>query len=411
MRKMGEEVYVVAKYDYQAQESQELDIKKNEKLLLLDDSKDWWKVQNSQHQAGFVPSNFVKKCKPSLLTSLKNTLGRRKGSDAKLTLASGHGAVKNGDSSDVHTYSDQACDVLPRIAKYAYQAQQADEISLEKGERIMVLEKSSDGWWKGRKDNNEMGWFPSNYVDTEDPDQRTYANPPETSSGLSTTKCHHPCVETVVTLYPYTSSNSEELSFEKDETLEIVEKPPIDPDWWKARNQKGEIGLVPRNYVQTLSTDSGFQQPTPESQSNSSLSGQSQGASSRTPSGGTSAGVIKTRLNLSGPFADKVWFYGNITRAECEHMLNSYGEDGDFMIRESESNIGHYTVTLKATPRNKHFKVSIENGTFCIGQQTFDSLDDLVEHYKNHPIYRHQREKLYLIRAFISPTEPPDEGI
>ena len=78
MKKMGEEVYVIAKYDYTAQDSQELDIHKNEKLLLLDDSKHWWKVQNAKNQAGFVPSNFVKKAKPSILTSLKNTLGRRK---------------------------------------------------------------------------------------------------------------------------------------------------------------------------------------------------------------------------------------------------------------------------------------------------------------------------------------------
>ncbi len=344
--KMSEEVYVVAKYDYQAQDSQELDIRKNEKLLLLDDTKHWWKVQNTNHQSGFVPSNFVKKAKPSILTSLKNTLGRRKGSDTRLALGpSAHGAVKNGDSGDAGCFTDQTCDANPRIAKYAYQAQQADEISLEKGERVMVLEKSSDGWWKGRKENNEMGWFPSNYVDMEDPDQRTYANPPDSSGSLSTTMCHK--VETVVTLYPYVSCNSEELSFEKDETLEIVEKPPIDPDWWKARNQKGEVGLVPRNYVQTLSTDSGFQQTTPESQSNSSLSGQSQGASSRTPSGGTSGGIIKTRLNLSGPFADKTWYYGNITRAECEHMLNTCARDGDFIIRDSESNVSTILLPIQ----------------------------------------------------------------
>lgn len=42
--KSGDEVYVVAKYDYVAQGSQELDLRKNEKLILLDDSKHWWKV-------------------------------------------------------------------------------------------------------------------------------------------------------------------------------------------------------------------------------------------------------------------------------------------------------------------------------------------------------------------------------
>lgn len=63
--------YVVAKYDYAAQGAQELDLRKNERYLLLDDSKHWWKVQNSRNQAGYVPSNYVKKEKPSLFDSIK----------------------------------------------------------------------------------------------------------------------------------------------------------------------------------------------------------------------------------------------------------------------------------------------------------------------------------------------------
>lgn len=63
--------HVVAKYDYAAQGPQELDLRKNERYLLLDDSKHWWKVQNSRNQAGYVPSNYVKKEKPSLFDSIK----------------------------------------------------------------------------------------------------------------------------------------------------------------------------------------------------------------------------------------------------------------------------------------------------------------------------------------------------
>lgn len=58
--------YVVAKYDYTAQGAQELDLRKNERYVLLDDSKHWWRVQNARSQAGYVPSNYVKKDKPSL---------------------------------------------------------------------------------------------------------------------------------------------------------------------------------------------------------------------------------------------------------------------------------------------------------------------------------------------------------
>ncbi|CAG2170444.1 unnamed protein product [Oppiella nova] len=75
--KSGEEVVVIAKYDYSAQGSQELDLKKNERLVLLDDSKHWWKVLNSRNQSGFVPSNYVKREKPSLFDSIRKRVRKK----------------------------------------------------------------------------------------------------------------------------------------------------------------------------------------------------------------------------------------------------------------------------------------------------------------------------------------------
>ena len=43
---MAEEVHVVVKYDYRAADDRELDIRKNEKLMVLDRTGNWWKVQN-----------------------------------------------------------------------------------------------------------------------------------------------------------------------------------------------------------------------------------------------------------------------------------------------------------------------------------------------------------------------------
>ncbi len=36
---------------------------------------------------------------------------------------------------------------------------------------------------------------------------------------------------------------------------------------------------------------------------------------------------------------EKPWFYGAITRAECDNLLNQYGQDGDFLVRSSETNV------------------------------------------------------------------------
>lgn len=36
---------------------------------------------------------------------------------------------------------------------------------------------------------------------------------------------------------------------------------------------------------------------------------------------------------------EKHWFYGSITRSECDNLLNQYGQDGDFLVRSSETNV------------------------------------------------------------------------
>uniref|UniRef100_A0A9J8AJ40 NCK adaptor protein 2a n=1 Tax=Cyprinus carpio carpio TaxID=630221 RepID=A0A9J8AJ40_CYPCA len=78
---MTEEVIVIAKWDYTAQQDQELDIRKNERLWLLDDSKTWWRVRNTSNRTGYVPSNYVERKnslkKTSLVKNLKDTLAQR----------------------------------------------------------------------------------------------------------------------------------------------------------------------------------------------------------------------------------------------------------------------------------------------------------------------------------------------
>lgn len=36
---------LIAKFDYESKESNELDLKKNERLILIDNSKNWWLVK------------------------------------------------------------------------------------------------------------------------------------------------------------------------------------------------------------------------------------------------------------------------------------------------------------------------------------------------------------------------------
>ncbi|XP_049870256.1 cytoplasmic protein NCK1 [Pectinophora gossypiella] len=354
--------YVVAKYDYAAQGAQELDLRKNERYLLLDDSKHWWRVQNARSQSGYVPSNYVKKEKPSLFDSIKKKV--KKGSGSK-TLPSNSSPVRGGGGGGPDSPGARRVEPTEAlgtaVVKYNYQAQQPDELSLTKGTRILILEKSNDGWWRGQYQAH-TGWFPSNYTseegDAEDP-VHTYAMAENV-------------LDIVVALYSFTSNNEQELSFEKGDRLEIIERPPSDPEWYRARDSRGQLGLVPRNYLQELADY--LTQPYSEP-------GEAGGA------GG------------GGGCAGRAWYYGAITRGHCDALLNQHGHDGDFLIRDSETNVGDFSVSLKAPGRNKHFRVHVEGNMYCIGQRKFPALDQLVQHYQRAPIYTNkQGEKLYLVR-------------
>jgi hypothetical protein len=45
----------------------------------------------------------------------------------------------------------------------------------------------------------------------------------------------------------------------------------------------------------------------------------------------------RKQFRISGPLAEKDWYYGKITRQECEELLKKFAQEGDFIIRDSES--------------------------------------------------------------------------
>lgn len=383
--------YVVAKYDYAAQGAQELDLRKNERYLLLDDSKHWWRVQNSRNQSGYVPSNYVKKEKPSLFDSIKKKV--KKGSGSKTLPNCSPSRQIESPTMSRRLPPDPSEAIGSAIVKYNYQAQQPDELSLTKGTRILILEKSNDGWWRGQS-GNSVGWFPSNYT-TEDCDN---------DGEIHTYAMAENVLDIVVALYSFTSNNDQELSFEKGDRLEIVDRPASDPDWYKARNNQGQVGLVPRNYLQELNDYLATPyRNTSAGNGNAGTNGGNSGGNAGDSMERRNEGNNKPsqpsqpieRPNLAG----KSWYYGAITRSQCDTVLNGHGHDGDFLIRDSETNMGDYSVSLKAPGRNKHFRVHVEQNMYCIGQRKFHSLDQLVDHYQRAPIYTNkQGEKLYLVR-------------
>ncbi|KAG8143007.1 hypothetical protein E2320_000290 [Naja naja] len=136
----------------------------------------------------------------------------------------------------------------------------------------------------------------------------------------------------VVVLHDYESTHEGDLVLRKGEQLRIVEETG---EWWKAQSlATGQVGFIPYNFVAN-------------------------------------------------------WFFKNLSRKDAERRLLTAGNThGAFLIRESESTKGSFSLSVRDFDQNqgevvKHYKIrNMDNGGFYISPRiTFDSLHSLVEHY------------------------------
>jgi len=374
---MEEQAIAVAKYDYTAEGQGELSIRKNEKLTVIDDTQLWWKVQNEKSVSGYVPSNYLArkdsvKGKKNIVKTIKEKLNTKKTNEVESPQADLQSPKLKGGGKVL----------MVGTAKFKYIPQRDDEIELSKGDTVMILEMEHDGWCRGES-NGKVGWLPFNYLQKSEP-QGEQASPSEYADPNDVMDKQIICK--VRTLYPFNSQSSEELSFEKDSILEIVDKPKDDPDWWQARKSSGEIGLVPRNYVDEIVSPVLTPGPAKPKQ------GSNFPALSSSP-----AKAPPRDLDVNGKFNDRPWYHGSLKRQECENVLRTHGEDGQYLVRNSESKPGDFSLSMKAPDRMKHFKITHTEDQYVIGQRSFDSMDSLISHYEKAPIYTTEAgQKMYL---------------
>ncbi|XP_014047861.1 GRB2-related adapter protein [Salmo salar] len=148
-----------------------------------------------------------------------------------------------------------------------------------------------------------------------------------------------------VAVFSFRATERDELSFQKGEILKVTEMDE-DPNWMMAELH-GRRGYVPENYISLL--------PHP-------------------------------------------WFAGRVSRQQAEQRLR-WEERGVFLVRESESSPGEFSVSVSYGDMVEHFLVLEGLGQYCVWEETFTSLNRLVDFYRSHSIA--QERTVYL-------TEPPD---
>ena len=248
----------VAQFAWQARNTRELSISKSEHLTVIDGSGQWWKVRNDRGGVGFVPSNYVKELPlladpriqsaPAKFSKIGNLVNPAPDeivitADQRTQLARDDEPGRMYQQTDLQKQIQNGLSLnIKALAKFKFTSRREDELPLEKGDEIIILEKEADGWWRGRK-GTRIGWFPFNYV--QEIDESVQVKPQQPPAEKSV-------ICSVVALYAFNSGIDEELVFQKGEQMDIVDQPADDPDWWEACKSDGSTGLIPRNYVEVV---------------------------------------------------------------------------------------------------------------------------------------------------------------
>lgn len=102
--------------------------------------------------------------------------------------------------------------------------------------------------------------------------------------------------------------------------------------------------------------------------------------------------ILEQNLHRSAHL-DKEWFHASMNRFNAEECLRRF-PSGSFLVRPSEAEKDHYSVSFVSGRLIKHCRVRFERNAYLIGMfDKFYTLVDLVNHYKTAYIYMRTKLK------------------
>ena len=76
------------------------------------------------------------------------------------------------------------------------------------------------------------------------------------------------------------------------------------------------------------------------------------------------------------------WYFGAITRKHAENLLmQPFNDCGSFLIRNSESTSGDYSLSVKFVNQVRHYRIEQSSSGYCISNLVFGSISELVAHH------------------------------
>ncbi|XP_041283760.1 sorbin and SH3 domain-containing protein 2 isoform X11 [Onychostruthus taczanowskii] len=232
-----------AVYDFKAQTSKELSFKKGDTVYILRKIDQNWYEGEHHGRVGIFPISYVEKLSPP----------------EKAQPARPPPPAQIGEIGEA-------------IAKYNFSADTNVELSLRKGDRVILLKRVDQNWYEGKiPGTNKQGIFPVSYVEVikKNPSKGVddYPDPPIPQSyssdrihHLSSTKPQRPVLshenihsggEPFQALYNYTPRNEDELELREGDVIDVMEK--CDDGWFVGTSRRTKFfGTFPGNYVKRL---------------------------------------------------------------------------------------------------------------------------------------------------------------
>ncbi|XP_059468305.1 intersectin-2 isoform X3 [Neocloeon triangulifer] len=271
--------YYMAMYPYQSAEQGDLSFNQGEVIFVSKKDGEWWTGTIAGERTGLFPASYVSKIETqeapennavdinaavAAVAASQETQAEKSALHDEVTQITEQQnfkakteSVTTPDSLTSKSPLPQGKGKKPEIAQVLapYKATSTEQLSLNRGQLVMVRKKTSTGWWEGelqaKGKKRQVGWFPASYV--------KLLVSSGTASGRTTptarfrdTPSPMPGKDRVIAMYSYVAQNSDELSFDKDEVITVTSRD--DPSWWKGELQ-GQVGLFPSNYVSAIPTD------------------------------------------------------------------------------------------------------------------------------------------------------------
>uniref|UniRef100_A0A182VSJ4 Dynamin-associated protein n=1 Tax=Anopheles minimus TaxID=112268 RepID=A0A182VSJ4_9DIPT len=294
----GDVEYYVACYAYQSAEAGDLVFDAGETIAVSKKEGDWW-TGTIGNRTGIFPSNYVQKQEGEVMNGNQATYNeqpthpeqeqnhqpqaqtyeqetKRKqsttaaGSNTQDAEDARNQAEADSEVSQINTQPPPAAAANEENIRYSsmsmtsatpslrrkgevaqviapYEATSSEQLSLQRGQLIMIRKKAETGWWEGELQakgrRRQIGWFPATYVKILQGGRNSGRNTPVSASKVELTET---ILDKVIALYPYKPQNDDELSFDKDDIISVLGRD--EPEWWRGE-LNGTTGLFPSNYV------------------------------------------------------------------------------------------------------------------------------------------------------------------